>query len=227
MLKSCRRPADGSLFLRNWLDGDMMHCKLKQGFSLTELLITVLVVSVLAAIAIPNFKNAQIRVEVVKTYANFRSISYSLFHYQVDYGDLPPFNPIPGRSFFVLTSPIIYIADKELIMDPFAAKIINGDGFIVDNPNPFIWYYPFRGNYLFGFTEEEKKQLMSEPFSADVANTRINNPGFALFSVGPSQRYNALPYLQQNVFKLPSVYSPSNGIYSQGAIIAIDGKIYN
>lgn len=204
-----------------------MHRKRKQAFSLTELLITVLIVSVLAAIAVPNFKNAQVKAEVVKTYAKFRTISYSLFHYQIDQGELPPYNPIPGRSFFVLTSPIIYIADQEIWKDPFSAKVMNQDGFLINNPNPFIEYFPFRGVYLYGFREDEKKQMLSEPIAADVASKRVNNPEFALFSVGPSSRIGTRTYLQNNLYKLPNVYAPSNGIYSLGAIVAIDGKIFN
>lgn len=207
--------------------GETMRCKKTQGFSLVELIIVVLVISILAAIAIPNFKNAQVRAEVVRTYANFRAISYSMFHYQIDQGDLIPYNPIRGRSFFYLTSPILYISDEDILIDPFAKEVTSQEGYQVPNPNPFYDYFPFRSHFLYGMREEEKKQYLSEPIALDIAKSRINNPGYALSSIGPTRRPGYGVYLRRNVYEIPNVYAPTNGLFSIGTIVAVDGTIYN
>lgn len=204
-----------------------MRCKNTQGFSLIELVIVVLVVSILAAIAIPNFKNAQVRAEVVDTYANLRAISYSLFHYQIDQGDLIPYNPNRALRFNLLTSPIIYISDQKVLQDPFAKEIYSQDGYLVENPNPYYDYFPFRSHFLFGLREDEKKQFLSEPISLEIAKTRINNPGYALSSIGPTRRPGYGIYLRRNIYDIPNVYAPSNGLYSIGTIVAVDGTIFN
>jgi hypothetical protein len=127
----------------------------------------------------------------------------------------------------MLTSPILYISDEEILRDPFAKELTSQDGYIVDNPDPYYDYFPFRSHFLYGLREEEKKAYLSEPIALDIAKTRVNNPGYALSSIGPTRRPGYGIYLRRNVYEIPIVYAPSNGLYSIGTIVAIDGKIYN
>jgi len=62
--------------------------KLK-GFTLIELLIVVAIIAILAAIAIPNFLDAQIRSKVSRAKTDMRTISIALESYMVDVNMYP------------------------------------------------------------------------------------------------------------------------------------------
>jgi prepilin-type N-terminal cleavage/methylation domain-containing protein len=62
-----------------------------KGFTLIELLIVVAIIAILAAIAIPNFLEAQIRSKVSRVKADERSLSIGLESYYVDNNDYPAY----------------------------------------------------------------------------------------------------------------------------------------
>ena len=61
-----------------------------RGFTLIELLIVVAIIAILAAIAIPNFIEAQVRAKVSCAKADMRSIATALEAYRLDNRDYPP-----------------------------------------------------------------------------------------------------------------------------------------
>ncbi len=113
-----------------------------KGFTLIELLIVVAIIGILAAIAVPNFLNAQVRAKVSRVQSEHRSLTNALESFNIDNGQYPPLNGFdratsrnckendlscarieskrPFRKIH-LTTPIAYIA--TIPFDPF-----RGDG---------------------------------------------------------------------------------------------------
>ncbi|RJP23114.1 MAG: prepilin-type N-terminal cleavage/methylation domain-containing protein [Candidatus Omnitrophota bacterium] len=102
----------------------MNNPKRMWGFTLIELLIVVAIIGILAAIAVPNFLNAQVRAKVANAYGDMQALSTALEMYQLDNNHYPYWiksdgtnvNPLTAR-FYPLTTPIAYIASVP--QDPF------------------------------------------------------------------------------------------------------------
>lgn len=76
-----------------------MKKKLKNGFTLIELLIVVAIIAILAAIAVPNFLEAQTRAKVSRAQADMRTIATCIESYYVDNNKYPPFGaPITANN---------------------------------------------------------------------------------------------------------------------------------
>src|SRR5690349_10044583 len=108
----------------------------KKGFTLIELLIVVAIIAILAAIAVPNFLEAQTRAKVTRTAAELRTLAVAIESYTVD-NNRPPIDgaKTDGQAFWYLpggpvgtskvagiSSPIAYITSARLI-DPFRTVI--------------------------------------------------------------------------------------------------------
>ena len=61
-----------------------------RGFTLIELLIVVAIIAILAAIAVPNFLEAQTRSKVSRALADLRSLATALEAYRVDFNRYTP-----------------------------------------------------------------------------------------------------------------------------------------
>jgi type II secretion system protein G len=152
----------------------------RMGFTLIELLIVVAIIAILAAIAVPNFLEAQTRSKVSRAFADLRSLATALEAYRVDGSHYPPDQsahlfhegglPFPALFLARITTPVAYIT--SIPGDPFPgdrAGIITSD--------------LLRVNYL--YHAEHFKMVQ------DILNPRVPKSGksfvWTLISYGPDR----------------------------------------
>jgi len=91
-----------------------------KAFTLIELLIVVAIIAILAAIAVPNFLEAQVRAKVSRVQGDMRTIHLACECYFVDFNNYPRRNSkLPPGCWWQsqLTTPIAYVT--SCCNDPF------------------------------------------------------------------------------------------------------------
>jgi type II secretion system protein G len=100
---------------------------MRKAFTLIELLIVVAIIGILAAIAVPNFLNAQTRAQIAKVESDMKSLATALEMYLVDRSSYPGDHDLDNyfnqeNGLFKLTTPVSYMA--SLPSDPFVNRKI-------------------------------------------------------------------------------------------------------
>ncbi len=174
------------------------------GFTLIELLIVVAIIGILAAIAVPNFLNAQIRAKIARVESDQNSYATAMEMYQLDAGGRYP----PYEKIWLLTSPVSYIA--SLNPDPFAPAIPGRFNFIHEydpfyfittqtDPAPIYWNLVADFNIYTGYPNQWTGGQNDETFAGVVR--------YQIRSIGPN-RYN----------EYGMRYDATNGLVSNGDI---------
>ncbi len=205
---------------------------MKKGFTLIELLIVVAIIAILAAIAIPNFLQAQVRSKVSRVQADMRSAATALESYYVDHNAYPPdrvhYKEVhadgnrtqelaDGTTVEVgaagdgllldtlpvyLSTPVAYLTDAHL-PDPFR----DGTRFDTTAANRAITYHPMRF-----FVEEYEWNAINLDVYGD----------WRIYSFGPDagETFSRFNYRRDgNEYWFLEVYDPTNGTISKGNII--------
>ncbi|MDX9755513.1 MAG: prepilin-type N-terminal cleavage/methylation domain-containing protein [bacterium] len=107
----------------------------EKAFTLIELLIVVAIIGILAAIAVPNFLNAQMKAKISRTLADQKAVSTALEQYQLDWNSFVENHDYPTdksqRGLFRLTHPVAYMS--SLPFDAFSSE--STQNFVEDNPH--------------------------------------------------------------------------------------------
>ncbi len=93
----------------------------RTGFTLIELLIVVAIIGILAAIAVPNFLNAQIRAKIARVEGDVNAIKTAFEMYRLDNADIPRWNLLGwAASWAQFTTPVAYLSFRPI--DVFQPK---------------------------------------------------------------------------------------------------------
>jgi len=195
----------------------------RRGFTLIELLIVVAIIAILAAIAVPNFLEAQTRAKVSRVKNDMRVLATAFEAYAVDNNHYPfDWDERSGFPYYVhvgVSTPIAYVSQAELT-DIFAVGIQSQNNAQVRER---YRYRAFNDNWLSGAAPGGPFQGL--PDSDDVGMIRAQEVHGAWFlsSKGPDGSTLPLPQgfadgLNENDW-LWLKYDSSNGTISTGGLI--------
>ncbi len=207
------------------------------GFTLIELLIVVAIIGILAAIAVPNFINAQTRAKVARAQSELRAIGTALETYQIDQNNFPW--PRRGGNVitvvFELTTPTSYMSSVDFD-DPFApqGKLEQLESLSQGGLFESYVYVHYSGRW--GKDGNQCAGRYGVPISSCPK-------GYGMKSTGPDLTNNggvhwALemkllngevtpgnPIVTPGMHANDRLYNPSNGLYSYGDIVRAGGEI--
>jgi prepilin-type N-terminal cleavage/methylation domain-containing protein len=220
-----------------------------RGFTLIELLIVVAVIAILAAIAVPNFLEAQTRAKVSRTVADMRSLAVAIEAYQTDQGTHSgsvllnktiTTNLTPGvaatpriNAFVAFTTPVAHIssvpADVFNVLEPVPVPSLSekAQRVLTHRGPDFLTEYEdgslvWRTTHLF----EEFDDLVNwGDGTCDTLYYHGPDPLWALLSVGPDHDTDVNDPISEAVHFVDEClaviqpYDPTNGTESDGDIV--------
>ncbi len=220
----------------------------KRAFTLIELLIVVAIIAILAAIAVPNFLEAQTRAKVSRVKNDLRTLDTCLNSYVIDYNSFPAchtfgvaVNPFPtdggiaspqGYVLERLSTPIAYCTTSTT-RDPFTISSRYSDNTALgialggsDPVSPSTDVVAQINSYIYQAVGEAGRiQTTSDGFG-DPWDGKASQ--FFLHSAGPDGAYHNLGGVLANDDEIDGpillIYDPTNGTVSFGSIYRVGGS---
>jgi len=222
----------------------------RSAFTLIELLIVVAIIAILAAIAVPNFLEAQTRAKVSRLVSDFRAFKVGLESYRVDTNKLPEGDfpqtgakaGVLGVGMYRLTTPIAYLT--SINKSPFREDKIGADPnnpkYAVVNVHPlYVRAVTFTGgdparnlngvDYSDSYMQDRGGYLFNLPGNGTITIPPLlidecSAGEYMIKSVGPDNIDNRSP---SQTTGNATVYDPSNGTISDGDVVTFGDTSIN
>ena len=179
-------------------------------FTLIELLVVVAIIAILAAIAVPNFMEAQVRSKVSRVHSDMRSIGVGIEAYRVDENKYPPIYTKDGYINWTarlnpLTTPVAYVTGGGMFRDVFNNDVTKSENNGAHYNTDLIFLYRDKGSLLEWSQQAEVARSYGNPASF------LYGKSWFLQSWGPDQDYDA-------EYMVDYMYDGTNGTRSSGDI---------
>lgn len=184
----------------------------RTGFTLIELLIVVAIIAILAAIAVPNFLEAQTRSKVSRVKNDLRTLSTTIEMYQMDWNSVPFDGQTGGMKYgwiniwATTTTPIAYTTN--ILLDVF--KEIHPEKFPTPPPGQTFFMDGKRHSYDFA---SARYAVVNYQTMGNWVRHFGPSPWFT-GSCGPDNTFLG----QSGSWGLGDMYDPTNGTVSEGDI---------
>lgn len=203
-----------------------------KAFTLIELLIVVAIIAILAAIAVPNFLEAQTRAKVSRVAADLRTYDTAMSTYRVDHNKPAPtfrHTRAETRKWIVhyLTTPIAYMT--QALPDPFNTNQSHPENRGMDgNYDPDQCYLIAWGpdhlhspDYVYSSARETTYAGFFQLFPDYSDGSRFKRKDFVFFfSMGPDANFDIL---DGKTPRAVHTYDATNGTVSRGEVFRFNG----
>ena len=190
---------------------------MRKGFTLIELLIVVAIIAILAAIAVPNFLEAQVRSKVSRTKADMRSIVTALESYRVDHNKYIPDGQAatPALKYLGTTQDVAHLSN--MLSTP-VAYITDANPVDVFNTDKTLGY-----DRTFRYVNFEeiyaKSDIQARRDAWDKAYSKVYG-AFMMLSNGPDKKASITdPAYSPAAYWVVTKYDSTNGTISTGDIV--------